>query len=255
MGGAANRKGVVATVRSIIAQVERAGRRWKFEPEVMSVAMAAASLLRAAELLGEALDIGTKPKSAGANVLVRTSFEYWLIGVWACFGGNDAMLGIEKSRVLKERTMAQENKVPRQALDKLQHDLDVIVAAQARLLDGKEPSSLALDQVARRVVPLIVAATGEETEADAVLDAYNIVYRSHSTYDVHPPKVIGQMLRDDGKVIRVAPVEPWIDPVTVAGTMAMHLAILGRWIDHQLGTDGDEWSALVMLVKAALEKQ
>ena len=254
MAVAAKRKAVVVTVRAVIAQVERACRRWEFDPELMSVPMAAAGLLRAAELLGEALDIGTKSKSAGANVLVRTSFEYWLIGVWACFGGNDAMLGIEKSRVSKERTMAQENKVPQHALDKLQRDFDVIVEAQARLLDGKEPSSLALDQIARRVVALIVAATGEETEADAVLDAYNIVYRTHSTYDVHPPKVIGQMLRDNGKLITVAPIEPWIDPVTVAGTMAMHLAILGRWIDHQLGTEGDEWSASVMAVKAALEK-
>jgi hypothetical protein len=34
----------------------------------------------------------------------------------------------------------------------------------------------------------------------------------------------------------------------------MHLAILGRWIDHLLGTEGDEWSTPVMAVKAVLEK-
>lgn len=168
MGVAADRKAVVVTVRAVIAQVERAARRWKFGPERMSIPMAAAGFLRAAELLGEALDIGTKPKSAGANVLVRTSFEYWLIGVWACFGGNDAMLGIEKSRSLKERTMAQENKLPQHALDKLQRDLDEVKPSRqgVAVLIARVPVTSARCQ---EPSPCVEVASSRPPDAGAVV--------------------------------------------------------------------------------------
>lgn len=49
-------------------------------------------MARAADLLDEALHLAERPPSVGANILVRSAFECWLVGVWALFGGDDALL-------------------------------------------------------------------------------------------------------------------------------------------------------------------
>jgi hypothetical protein len=65
----------------------------------------------------------------------------------------------------------------------------VTVAAE-RLLGGNAPSSVNYEEMSRALPALIKEKTREHEDAD-VLTVYDVLYRSHSTHDAHPWKIVG----------------------------------------------------------------
>lgn len=204
--------------------------------------MGAAGLLRAVELLEEADALRQRGRTVGANVLVRSAFEFWLTGTYALFGGLEAIIGIDAERHRHETILAKSNSLPAEVHEFLEMQAAVLDEAREALLGGEAPAAFKFDQVARRLNTLILEAT---TEGADVLAIYNMVYRSHSTNDAHPPKTMATMIHCAGDVLTVRPIPSWNEPAVASGNMAMYVAILGRWIEEQLGGDPEPWDEVV----------
>lgn len=230
---------LLAATAALLEKINQACDTWRFRDD-LHVAMAAAGLSRTAGLLEQAIALAKLPPSIGANILVRAAFETWLVGVWALFGGNDAVLGIEKERIRNETALIEKNSLPDHVLKHVTDQKAVVVEAQDRLLGGDEPSSVKYEQMSKDLPALIKAQTRDKEDAD-VLEIYNSVYRIHSTNDAHPWKPIGQYLKDDGHAMRVVPFGPWDNPVMPLANMAMYAGILGRWIDENQGGADPAW--------------
>jgi hypothetical protein len=240
---ALDRDEMAEAVRGVVQIVSTRVAAWRFEGEpLINQAMAAAGLLRSAELLGEAVELSHLRPSVGANVLTRSAFEFWLIGNYALYGGVDAVVGIDGQRQRHETLLAKMNYLSQDVVDYLKVQQDVLDEAKIELLAGVNPSSMSLEQIAIRLGPLILEATGEQADLLAV---YNLIYRTHSTYDAHPPKVIATMLDMEGDAVRVLPVPSWNDPLTSALVMTTYLCVLGRTIEQQLGGDLEVWVDVV----------
>ena len=242
---------LLAAAEALINKVNRACATWRFADDLY-VPMAAAGLCRTAGILEQAIVLAKQPPSIGANILVRAAFETWLVGVWALFGGNDAVLGIEKERIRNETALVEKNSLPAEVLKHVTDQRAVVTEAQDRLLGGAAPSSVKYEQMATDLAPLIKAQTREHEDAD-VLAIYSIMYRAHSTNDAHPWKPLGQYLQDDGRTLRVVPFGPWNNPVEAIASMSMYAGILGRWIDESQRGSDPEWDELVVGIHRMLE--
>jgi hypothetical protein len=99
-------------------------------------------MVRAADLLGEALRLAQQPPSVGASILVRAAYECWLVGVWALFGGDDALLGIEKERARNEKVLATSTGLPREAIEYVDRQLCDIAELTREVLGSDAPSSV-----------------------------------------------------------------------------------------------------------------
>jgi hypothetical protein len=242
---------IIGAARRVVAKVRVACEDWRF-PSNANHAVATAGMARAADLLDEAMRLAEHPPSVGANVLVRAAYECWLVGVWTLFGGDDALLGVEKERVRNERALATANALPQHAIEYLNsqgHDIDQLVD---ELLGSGAPSSVKYEQMSRTLPPLIKQQTPEHEEVD-MLGVYNLIYRSHSTNDAHPWKPIGQYLEPGPLGVRVQSREPWQKPAVSIAIMTMWLALLGRWIELARGRDGSQWEGVLSQLRVLLE--
>jgi hypothetical protein len=239
---------LIAASRLVIAKVERACLSWRFRD--LNLATATAAMARAAALLDQAIDLAEKPPSIGANILVRSAFECWLVGAWALFGGSDALVGIEKERIRNERLLAAKNDLPEEAAQHLDTQHEILSGVQGRLLGGNAPSSVKYEDMAKELGDRITEQTREHEDAD-VLALYNLLYRAHSTNDAHPWKPVGQYITEGGLGMRVEAQPPWNNPVESIRSMSMYLAILGRWIDEARGGSDPEWNDCVVVLSAS----
>jgi hypothetical protein len=245
------REELLIAVEQLLAIVWERCANWRFRENV-NRAVATAGMARAADLLHEALRLAKVPPSVGANILVRAAFEAWLVGVWALFGGDDAVLGIEKERVRNEKILASSNELPAKTINYIECQRVDIARLADELLGSGAPSSVKYDQMARALTPLVKERTGEAADMSVV---YNLLYRAHSTNDAHPWKVMGQYLQEGGLGLRVESVGPWQDPLISIAVMAMYVATLGRWIELERGGDGTTWSDRLDAVRVALDQQ
>lgn len=241
MPGPQDLDAVVAATRRVIDLVRTVCESWRF-PSNLNHATATACLARAADLVDEALYLAGRPPSAGANILVRSAFECWLVGAWALFGGDDALLGIEKERARNEFSLASSVGVGEPAVQHVERQKADIAALSKELLGTEVPSSVKYEQMAA-ALPRYIKHQTPDHEVVNVTEVYNLLYRSHSTYDAHPWKVIQHYLRNGGW--RVEPPAPWQEPVISSGIMAMYIAVLGRWIEGARGRDGSQWNVAV----------
>lgn len=241
---------VMDATRQVLTTVAAATKSWRFRSG--NHAMATAGMARAADLLGEALLLAERPPARGANVLVRSAFECWLVGGWALFGGSDALLGIEKERVRNETSLAEGVSLAPDVMDHLTRQKGDLENLTKEVLGSGAPSSVKFEQIARALPPLIKNQTAEHEDVD-VLTIYNVLYRSHSTNDAHPWKVVGQYVRESGQGLRVESFGPWQNPVMSAAVMAMYLGVLGRWIEQARGGDGNRWNEAVGRLRDLLQ--
>ena len=237
--------------RGVIAKVDAACANWLF-PHDLHVALAAAAMARSAGLLDQGIILALQPPSIGANILVRAAFETWLTGCWALFGGDDAVLGIEKERIRNEKAIVEKNDLPAKVLKHLTDQSAVIKDAEDHLLGGEAPTAVKFLQMAADLPPLIKAQTRDHEDADLVL-IYDLLYRVHSTNDAHPWKPIGQYLKENPVGLAVVPYRPWNNPLDAIATMAMYVGLLGRWIDEARGGSDPDWDVSVLNCKAALD--
>jgi hypothetical protein len=235
----------------IIAKVDAVCANWLF-PGDLHLPLAAAAMARSAGLLDQAIILALQPPSIGANILVRAAFETWITGCWALFGGNDAVLGIEKERIRNEKAIVEKNDLPADVLRHLTDQSAVIKDAQDQLLGGDAPTAVKFLQMATDLPPLIKAQTRDHEDADVVV-IYDLLYRVHSTNDAHPWKPVGQYLKEKPAGLAVVPYGPWNNPLDAIATMAMYLGLLGRWIDEARGGSDPDWDVRVLNCKAALE--
>lgn len=234
---------VTAATRRVLELVHSSCGSWRF-PENVNHAFATAGLARAAELIEDALRLAQHPPTAGANILVRSAFECWLVSVWALFGGDDALLGIEKERVRAEMLLATTVGLDQKTIDYIADQRHDLAEVTRELLGTAAPSSVKFEQMARTLPPLIKEQTAEHEEVD-MLATYNLLYRSHSTNDAHPWKPVGQYLQESGLGLRVESPGPWQNPTISAALMTMYLGVLGRWIEQARGGDGESWDQAV----------
>lgn len=226
--------------RVVIALVRSACNSWRFRSN-LNHAVATSAMARAADLLEEALFLADDHPSPGANILVRSAFECWLVGAFALFGGDDALIRIEVERRRNEWNLADKNNASTHTLAFLDEQRADLAVLALKLLGTEKPEGVDFQKIAQELQPLIKDQTPDHEEAD-ISAAYDLLYRSHSTYDAHPWKVLGQYLTESALGLKVVPAVPWIDPVQSVAHMAMYLANLGRWIDCARGRDGEAWS-------------
>jgi hypothetical protein len=220
---------MIAVVRDEVAQMRFTGP--------VGEAVAAAGMLRAADFLDEALALAERGRSIGANVLARSAFECWLAGAYALFGGDDAVLGFEAERHRHETRIAKTLDNPGVEAF-LEVEFEALNKVLDMYLDGK-PNPVNLADISKRLGGMITQATGEDADIELV---YETLYRTHSTYDAHPVKALGSMVKfDEADVGRVEPVGPWLDPVEAALVMCMYVATLGRWLVERRGEKTTVW--------------
>lgn len=238
----------VAVREHIVARVDA----WKFDD--IHLGYGAAGLLRGITLLDEAMYLAAAPPSIGANILVRAAFECWLVGTWAVFGKEDGYLGIELYRIDQELKLVRANNRPKEDIDYLEYQKKVFEGeCDKRLGQDVRPKPMNnFADIAVRLKPYIEQELGEIAE---VLAAYDILYRTHSTYDAHPAKQLSQMIREGGDHVHVGPIAPWKNPVEAVGMVALYLTILGGWIDRAIGVSGDVWGALSDDLLAAITER
>jgi len=250
-----NEHAVVSASCRVIDLVQAVCDSWRF-PSNLNHAVATAGMKRAADLISEAFSLVERRPSVGANILVRSAFECWLVGVWALLGGDDALLGIEKERVRNERNLATSVTISEAAIQYLNDQQTTVSDLSEKLLGTDAPSSVKYEEMARVLPSHIKEQTPDHEEVD-VLAVYDLLYRSHSTYDAHPWKVIGQYVQEGELGLRVKSVPAWQDPVISGAVMTMYVARLGGWIEHARGGAGDRWgdalSDLERLLRSAEE--
>lgn len=234
---------IVAAAHRVGDHVRAVCETWRF-PSNANHAAATSALARSSELVEEALFLSDGRTSPGANILVRSAFENWLVGNWALFGGEDALIGIERERARYERVLAERNGLPPDAVDRLNRQIDGLADVANRVLGTNVPSSVKYTEIAKALPPLVKQQTRDHEDAD-FLAVYDVFYRSHSTYDAHPWKTIGSYLAETGLGLAVRTLPPWQDPRASAAHMATYNALLGRWIEQARGSSGDEWTAVV----------
>lgn len=226
---------------------------WRF-PSNLNHAAASAAMARSAELVEDVIHMTNGRTSPGANIVVRAAFESWLVGAWALFGGRNALIGIERERARNERSLAERNGMPDEDLKRIDRQIETLKGVATRVLGTEAPSSVSYERIATALAPLVKAQTTDEEDAD-FLAIYDLLYRSHSTYDAHPWKIIGRYLEETGLGFKVQPVKPWQDGRMSAAHMAMYIAILGRWIEQARGGSGDEWSMLAEPLADLLQRR
>jgi hypothetical protein len=233
---------LVRSTRALVAKVNSASGSWRFR-DASNHAVATAGMTRSAGLLGEALDLAVSRPSIGANILVRSAFECWLVGAWALFGGEAALLGIERERLRYEKLLVERNSLPSAVGDHLGSQHLILAEAASNVLGGAQPLIVKYEQMAKVLSGWIKLHTRDHEDAD-VIAIYDLLYRAVSTFDAHPWKAVGQYLKEGGLGWRVEPQPPWNDPVRTIGAMASYVALLGRWIDEERGHSDPDWDRL-----------
>lgn len=240
---------ILPSVSEVLDHLDAAVARWRFSDDQTNLHMAAAALRQGARLTRSALILAASEEPAGVNVLVRSAFEYWLMGAWLVFGGEDAIIGVELERyrwqiILAERvgeTDTANTERHTVGLAKLRDEQAAYQQAGSALPAGRA-SSVVLLQVAERLGALIKARFPEDTDAD-VTQVYDLLYRSHSTMDAHPPLTINK-LTGDGDRVKVG-LQPWLPPANALRVMTPYLCLLGHWIDATLGEPVQLWDDLI----------
>lgn len=244
---------ILEATRGVIAEVEAAANRWRFSGDATYLPLSAAGLLRASQMLDEALTLALKPPSIGANVLVRAAFECWLLAAWSLFGEDDALLGIELYRIEQSLKLVKANGAPARVTNKLKREQAVYLKACDNMLGkGKRPRYVGnLSDLAKHMPPLIKAKLQEDDEPD-LLQMYDLLYRTHSTFDAHPAKPMGDMIKEDATGTRVARIEPWKEPIHTTGMMATYVGLLGGWLAKSMSDDTANWDACVQRLHDAI---
>jgi hypothetical protein len=243
---------IVAAAHRVGDHVRSVCATWRF-PSNANAAAATSALARSSELVEEALFMCDGRISPGANIVVRSAFENWLVGNWALFGGQDALIGIERERARYERILAERNGMPSDAMDRLNRQIDGLADVANRVLGTDLPSSVKYTEIAKALPPLVKQQTVDREDAD-FLAVYDVFYRSHSTYDAHPWKTIGTYLTETGLGLAVRTLPPWQKPRAAAAHMATYNALLGRWIEQARGGSGDDWTAVAEPLADLLSK-
>ena len=227
---------------------------WRFGVEETNLRLAAAALYQGSRLARGGLSVATSQEPAGVNVLVRSAFEYWLMGAWLVFGGDDAIIGVELERyrwqiILAERVSAADTEDAArhdEGLAKLRDEQAAYQEAAGELPAGRA-SSVVLLQIAERLGALIEARFPEDEGAD-VTRAYDLLYRSHSMMDAHPPMTINK-LAGDGDRVNIG-LEPRLPPVNALRVMTSYLCLLAHWIDATQGAPVQLWDDLIERFKS-----
>lgn len=222
---------------------------------------AAAALARGVSLARgsiAALDAG---EVVSVGVLARPIWETWLAGIYLLLGGQEAWIRMHWAQVEHDGKVVRANEVDvgtvlgddREALIELERQR--LIAAGERNPDDEASVSIPdlwTMRMAELVGPMLAEIEGDEGN---VLGAYDVLYRSHSTWDLHPgTTALAYFIDTDTEVgtAKLRPFQPWLDPLKSIGITAMHLALLGRLVfqafdiaTEQISNDLDRLLALL----------
>jgi hypothetical protein len=222
--------------------IDGAVDRWWFPEDDPNVLLATAGLFQAGRLIRSALGLAEGGAVAGVGVLVRSAWEYWLLGTYALVGGHDAFFGLELERYRHQVFLAEAISPDDPRNDQLRAEQTEYQRLASELLKGKQPSATNRDQVAARLGPLIDARFPADEPAD-VVTTYDLLYRSHSTMDVHPPLTMNQLTTPDGRIDTSK--QPWLEPEKAVRVAGVFVVLLAYWIDTCLHGNPDQvWDEL-----------
>lgn len=247
-------------IRSLLDRVDALAPDLTSVHELGARQFAAAALLRGSELARSASLVNEQVGPDPAGILARSAWESWLTGTFLLFGGNAAFLRMEAEAQRQETVLLERNSVPanRAVLDR-RAALDQ-VESQRRALEEPDRADaevqwnrLSIEVMARAVGPWIEDTTGESADVTA---AYDLFYRSHSTFDAHGIRPLERLVTDspDGSHLVLSRREPWIDPDHAVAIASMYLGKLGVWIADDFGVDSCDLSDRLDTLVSALNQ-
>jgi hypothetical protein len=223
-------RSLLEAITATAATATRVSPRWRYGSD-LNAAAAGAGLHRAAQLVADAVLLCGSTTTVGAGVLVRAAYEFTVVGSFVLHGGRDALLAVDLDRLEAEYRLGRIRQINPDRMRMLEEQ----IANTRRHFEGRKRPSTTLRDMAERVGVL-----AEEMEGSRV-NAYDSLYRAHSMMDVHPPKVLKQMVDLSGPQMKVRALGPWGDQVGGVGVVSLYLAILGKWIAVRVGSSPAVW--------------
>ncbi|QYG93446.1 hypothetical protein HC251_14125 [Iamia sp. SCSIO 61187] len=214
------------------------------------------SLTRAATL---ALDAG---ETVAVGVLARPIWETWLAGMYLLLGGHEAWIRMHWAQIESDGKVVRANDVDvgevltvdGAALLELERRR-LVAAGERDEADDSEViiARLWVERMADLVGPMLAEVDGTD---GAVPRGYDVVFRSHSAWDIHVgTKALEYFIRTDLKAgtATLRPMEPWLEPLSSVGIAAMHLAYLGQHVFDRFDIPSVEISTKLALLVSLLD--
>ncbi len=225
-----------------VSRADRACDDWIIPADRVTVAVAVACLRRGVALLDDASRLAESGKRTGANVLIRTACEFWLLGSWLAFSTtNEPLEMLDRKREAEMGKLANANahQLEDAFLEELRNRRERVDEAWGV---SDRPMDLSIARVATNLIPQSLAGRhiDQVDSPDDFREVYDLIYRGHSTFEAHPWSV-GTDLVDIADGLRVPPAEVVFNSADAVATMVAQLSLLGHWIDLALGMERPWW--------------
>jgi hypothetical protein len=238
-------------------------RRW--QPKLQAEAsfdalprvLAAGALARSAAILRSARALLQAGELEGIGYLVRGAWETSLVGMYVLVDGFRGVLRLNADQARQELALTRANDVEPEVIAILDDRMSDLVANERRrrAAAGDQEGADAFTKFERlkvadlaRVLGPQLVEHGFEEDADAAA-AYDLLYRSHSTYDTHGLAAIERHVRfgSDGRLGIKADPDGWIDAHRATALVTLYVGLLAKYVLRTFGLPDGEAEATAVL--------
>ncbi len=207
----------------------------------------AAALVRSVALLRSAVALIDAGQPEAVGVVCRTAWETWLVGYFIIMGGQQSLIRLAADSLRNKSTIADRNNLGLGIESLIQRDREELESAERSRLKGlgtPHPEGtpikfnrLTIESMATEIDRHLTRL--DPSEEGSVLRSYNLLYRSHSTFDNHGLSTFERFIHQNvsGRLSISPDSKGWISPLHSLGIATLHVSQLALKLSSEFEFD------------------